>query len=408
MDMKNLLVAQSGGPSVAINATLCGVVEKGLISGVVKHVYGARNGIVGVLAERLVELDDILSDPNKMQLLCQTPSAALGSCRMKLTDWREDEREYEKLLSVFRKFDIGYFVYIGGNDSMDTVHKLSEYCKQKKINDIKIIGAPKTIDNDLCETDHCPGFGSAAKYIAATFSEIACDCQVYAIPSVTIVEVMGRDAGWLTASSALARLNGDTAPDLIYLCETPFCVERFLKDVHEKLSEKAAVVVAVSEGIRNETGNYVADGFQKEGADAFGHKILAGAARYLEEVVREEIGCKVRSVELNLMQRCASHIASVADIYEARLLGAASATHAIEGNTGEMACVKRISDAPYKLEFHFVPIQKIANRVKTVPLSWIHEAGNDVTEEMIQYILPLIQGEMPVTFHSGVPVHFKL
>ncbi len=392
---------------MAINATLCGVVEKGLISGVVGHVYGARNGIVGVLAERLVKLDEILSNPDEMQLLCQTPSAALGSCRMKLTDWWEDEREYEKIISVFRKFEIGYFVYIGGNDSMDTVHRLSEYCKEKKINDIKIIGAPKTIDNDLCETDHCPGFGSAAKYIAATFSEIACDCQVYAIPSVTIVEVMGRDAGWLTASSALARLNGDSAPDLIYLCEIPFNVEQFLEDVREKLSKKSAVVVAVSEGIQNDAGNYVADILQNEAVDAFGHKILAGAARFLEGVVRQEIGCKVRSVELNLMQRCASHIASGADIYEARLLGIASVAHAIEGNTGEMACVRRISNTPYKLKFDFVPIQKIANRVKTVPLEWIHEAGNDVTEDMVQYVLPLIQGELPVRFHNGVPVHLK-
>lgn len=341
--MKNLLVAQSGGPSAAINATLAGVVEKAMTNQNVGKIYGAKNGIMGILTDKLIDLTETLADPETLQLLCQTPSSALGSCRMKLSDWEESTFEYDKILGIFRKYDIGYFVYIGGNDSMDTVHKLAGFCERMRIDDVKIIGAPKTIDNDLMETDHCPGFGSAAKYVAATMSEIACDCNVYAQPSITIVEIMGRDAGWLTASSALGRLNGDSAPDLIYLCERPFLVDRFLEDVREKMAEKHSIVIAVSEGLRNEEGDYVTDSLQNRAADAFGHKILAGAARYLEEILRFEIGCKVRSIELNVMQRCASHVASASDIYESRLIGAAAADYAISGGTGKMACIRRTS-----------------------------------------------------------------
>lgn len=406
--MKNLLVAQSGGPSAAINATLCGVVEKCLADRTIDKVYGAKNGIMGVLSERFIELQDVLADPHSLQLLCQTPSSALGSCRMKLSDWQENTFEYEKIVSIFRKYNISYFIYIGGNDSMDTVHKLAEYCRMEGIDDIKIIGAPKTIDNDLMETDHCPGFGSAAKYVATTFSEIACDCNVYALPAITIVEVMGREAGWLTAASALGRLNGDPAPDLIYLCERPFCVDQFLDDVRAKMAEKHAVVIAVSEGLKNEEGDYVTDSLQNRASDAFGHKILAGAARYLEEILRFEIGCKVRSVELNLMQRCASHVASAADIYEARLIGMAAADYAISGGTGKMAAIRRVSNAPYRIEIDFVDIMKIANQVKPVPDEWINAAGNDVTQEMIDYLLPLIQGELPCTYKNGIPMHLRL
>ncbi|MGN0135128.1 6-phosphofructokinase [Anaerotignum sp.] len=406
--MKNLLVAQSGGPSAAINATLVGVVEKGLSDKKINKIYGAKNGIMGILTDKLIELNDKLADPETLQLLCQTPSSALGSCRMKLSHWEESTFEYDKIIKIFRKYDIGYFVYIGGNDSMDTVHKLAGFCERMHIDDIKIIGAPKTIDNDLMETDHCPGFGSAAKYVATTMSEIACDCNVYAQPSITIVEIMGRDAGWLTAASALGRLNGDSAPDLIYLCERPFCVDQFLDDVREKMAEKHSIIIAVSEGIKNEEGNYVTDSLSDRAADAFGHKILAGASRYLEEILRFEIGCKVRSIELNVMQRCASHVASAADIYEARLIGAAAADYAISGGTGKMACLRRISTKPYRFEIDFVEIDKIANQVKTVPDEWINAAGNDVTQEMIEYLLPLIQGELPCTYQNGIPVHLRL
>ncbi len=406
--MKNLLVAQSGGPTAAINATLCGVIEKAMINTAIEKIYGARNGVLGILSEKLIELKPALFNTTSLQLLCQTPSSALGSCRMKLSDWKENSLEYEKIISVLKKYNIGYFVYIGGNDSMDTVEKLSSYCKAKNITDIKIIGAPKTIDNDLCETDHSPGFGSAAKYIATTFTEIACDCHVYAMPSVSIVEVMGRDTGWLTASSALARCNGHASPDLIYVSEIPFDIEQFLEDLQYKLSERMAVVVAISEGLKNEEGYYIADAMQNQQTDDFGHKILAGTGRFLEEIVRHEIGCKVRSIELNVMQRCASHIASACDIYEARLLGNAAADRVINGFSGEMACIKRTSNKPYQIEVVFLPISKIANRVKFVPREWITEQGNDVTQELIDYVMPLVQGEMPVTYHNGIPVHFKL
>ncbi len=406
--MKNLLVAQSGGPTAAINATLCGVIEKAMINTAIEKIYGVRNGVLGILSEKLIELKPALFNTTSLQLLCQTPSSALGSCRMKLSDWKENSLEYEKIISVLKKYNIGYFVYIGGNDSMDTVEKLSSYCKAKNITDIKIIGAPKTIDNDLCETDHSPGFGSAAKYIATTFTEIACDCHVYAMPSVSIVEVMGRDTGWLTASSALARCNGHASPDLIYVSEIPFDIEQFLEDLQCKLSERMAVVVAISEGLKNEEGYYIADAMQNQQTDDFGHKILAGTGRFLEEIVRHEIGCKVRSIELNVMQRCASHIASACDIYEARLLGNAAADRVINGFSGEMACIKRTSNKPYQIEVVFSPISKIANRVKFVPREWITEQGNDVTQELIDYIMPLVQGEMPVTYHNGIPVHFKL
>ncbi len=397
--MKNLLVAQSGGPTAAINATLCGVIEKAMINTAIEKIYGVRNGVLGILSEKLIELKPALFNTTSLQLLCQTPSSALGSCRMKLSDWKENSLEYEKIISVLKKYNIGYFVYYGSSCVISTI---------ENITDIKIIGAPKTIDNDLCETDHSPGFGSAAKYIATTFTEIACDCHVYAMPSVSIVEVMGRDTGWLTASSALARCNGHASPDLIYVSEIPFDIEQFLEDLQCKLSERMAVVVAISEGLKNQEGYYIADAMQNQQTDDFGHKILAGTGRFLEEIVRHEIGCKVRSIELNVMQRCASHIASACDIYEARLLGNAAADRVINGFSGEMACIKRTSNKPYQIEVVFSPINKIANRVKFVPREWITEQGNDVTHELIDYVMPLVQGEMPVTYHNGIPVHFKL
>ena len=405
---KNLLVAQSGGPTAAINATLAGVIKQAIKEEQIDQVYGACYGIQGVLEQKFVNLTEKVDTEEKLEKLKRTPAAALGSCRFKLNDIKEDDSQYQEIVDILHKMNIGYFVYIGGNDSMDTVHKLAGFCERMRIDDVKIIGAPKTIDNDLMETDHCPGFGSAAKYVAATMSEIACDCNVYAQPSITIVEIMGRDAGWLTASSALGRLNGDSAPDLIYLCERPFLVDRFLEDVREKMAEKHSIVIAVSEGLRNEEGDYVTDSLQNRAADAFGHKILAGAARYLEEILRFEIGCKVRSIELNVMQRCASHVASASDIYESRLIGAAAADYAISGGTGKMACIRRTSEQPYRFGIDFVDIGQIANHVKTVPDEWINEAGNDVTEEMLTYLLPLIQGELPCTYKNGVPVHLHL
>ena len=267
--MKNLLVAQSGGPSAAINATITGVIDAGIESGRVGHVYGALNGIKGVLNENFVNLDEVCDTKEKRDLLAITPAAALGSCRWKLGNPKENAEEFEEIIRILRKNDIGYFIYTGGNDSMDTVYKLSVYCEEHNIDDIKVMGAPKTIDNDLGETDHCPGFGSAAKFIATAFTEIACDCFVYDVPSVTIVEVMGRNAGWLTAASALARIEGRKVPQLIYLCEKAFDEDRFIEDVNEALKKENNIIIAVSEGVKTADGNYVGEETKSGKEDAF-------------------------------------------------------------------------------------------------------------------------------------------
>ena len=406
--MRNLLVAQSGGPTAAINATVAGVLTAASLSGTVDQVLGAVNGIKGVLEERFVNLTDTMNNTADLELLCQTPAAALGSCRFKLKDAGEDESQYREIIRIFRKYEISYFIYIGGNDSMDTVDKLSAYCEKQGIRDIHVMGAPKTIDNDLCGTDHCPGFGSAAKYIGSTFAELERDCSVYDTKAVTIVEVMGRNAGWLTAASALARNNGGDGPDLIYLCERPFELEKFLEDVRECLSRKASVLVAVSEGIRDRGGRYISETVQSGAVDNFGHSYIAGSARVLEDAVRRRIGCKVRSIELNLMQRCASHISSATDIQESRMLGMTACHCALEGKSGLMASVERISDEPYRVRFTAVPVSQVSNREKKVPEDYMNQAGNDVTDKMMAYLKPLIQGESQVIFRNGIPCHIRL
>lgn len=400
--MKNLIVAQSGGPSSAINATVAGVCGFGFKSDKIDKVYGGLHGIKGILEERIVELNDLLDTEEKLDTLAMTPAAALGSCRKKLADYKVDDSEYKKLIDIFRKYNIGYFVYIGGNDSMDTVYKVSEYCALNGVDDIKVMGAPKTIDNDLCETDHTPGFGSAAKYIATTISELGYDGDVYDVPTVNIVEIMGRDAGWLTASSCLARLNGHHVPDLIYLCEKPFSVEKFIDDVNKKIAEKKTVIVAVSEGVKNAEGKYISETGDGK-LDAFGHVQLAGVGEFLKDVVKKEIGCKVRSIELSLMQRCAGHIASKTDITESRLIGYETAKFASEGGSGKMGVFVRNTGKEYGVSIDFVDISKIANKVKKVPLEWINEEGNDVKQELIDYLYPIIQGEVPLQYDNGIP-----
>ena len=406
--MKNLLIAQSGGPTVAINATLAGIMTAACVSGSIDKIYGAVNGIQGVLEEHFINLNELILDTRCVELLCQTPAAALGSCRFKLKNPDEDSSQYEKIVEVLKAHNIGYFIYIGGNDSMDTVDKLSKYLVSHNIDDIKVVGAPKTIDNDLDQTDHCPGFGSAAKYIATTFSELERDCSVYNIPAVTIVEVMGRNAGWLTAASALARLNDERGPSLIYLCEIPFSIDRFIEDVKEELKKHPDVIVAISEGIKDENGRYISEVNQSGATDVFGHSYLAGAAKVLEQVVRERIGCKVRSIEMNLMQRCAAHVASETDIQESKLLGMQAFQCAMEGMTGVMAAVVRVSNDPYEIVFRRVRIKDVANKEKTVPLDWITKDGHDVTEEMMTYLKPLIQGEVNPTYKNGIPEHIVI
>lgn len=406
--MKNLLIAQSGGPTSAINATLAGILQVAQTSSQIDKIYGAINGIQGVLDENFLELGKIIKDTNMITLLCQTPSAALGSCRFKLDNLEKNELQYQKILEIFRKYHIQYFIYIGGNDSMDTVNKLSIYFLQKGIKDIMIMGAPKTIDNDLTETDHCPGFGCAAKYIATTFCELERDISVYPTRAVTIVEVMGRNAGWLTAASSLSRLNGGRGPSLIYLCETDFCIEQFIEAVNTKIREESSIIVAVSEGIHDKEKNYISDQIQGNASDVFGHKYIAGAGRILENIVRKKIGCKVRSIELNLMQRSAAHIASKTDINESRILGMKALQRALEGGTGEMASIYRNSSIPYDISFTTVPVHQVANHEKKVPIDFINTSGNDITEKMVEYLKPLIQGEANIQYENGIPKHLVL
>lgn len=404
--MNNLLLAQSGGPTAAINATLAGVLEMAFKREEVDIVYGAVNGIQGVLEHHIIDMREKIKGEADLKKLCMTPAAALGSCRLKLKRMEEDESEYQKIIQFLQEKEIHYFIYIGGNDSMDTVHKLSLYCEKKGIKDIFITGAPKTIDNDLMGTDHSPGFGSAAKYIATTFAELERDCHVYSLKAVTIVEVMGRDTGWLTASSALSRMNGGKGPDLIYLCEVPFDMNHFIEDVRAKLKIADSVLIAVSEGIKNKEGFYLSQEMQSKTVDAFGHTIISGAARVMESCVRNEIGCKVRSVELNLMQRCAGHLRSGVDIEESKKLGELACKCAIEGQTGIMSAIIRESDAPYEIQYKAIPVDEVANKVRSVPRDYINKEGNDVTDKMLSYLYPLIQGEALVHFHHGIPDYF--
>lgn len=401
----NAVVGQSGGPTAAINATLAGVirgVKEGVHGGCIKTLYGMRNGVEGLLEERLIDLSAYFDTEEKLDLLEHTPAAALGSCRKKLPKMGENDAFYEQMIAIFRKYDIRYFFYIGGNDSMDTVAKLSEYTKNHDY-EMVILGVPKTIDNDLVGTDHTPGFGSAAKYIAVTTQEIIRDCAVYRIPAVTIIEIMGRDAGWLTASSAIGRAVNGIEPDLVYLPERTFDMQAFFKDVRAALAKKPNVVVAVSEGIRFADGHYVGEGTQTGAKDAFGHAYLAGTGKALELAVKAEIGCKVRSIELNLPQRCAAHLASGTDLSEAVVIGRSAVKAASEGVTRQMMTVTRVSDEPYRVEVGHSDVSEIANRIRYVDDAFINADGNHVTDACCQYLLPLIQGEAFCTYENGLP-----
>lgn len=405
MNQSNCMVAQSGGPTVAINASLAGVIAGVRQSGKYDVCYGAINGILGILNERFLNLTEVVNDDEKLERLKVTPAMYLGSCRHKLPNYKDDDSPYVFIFNQFVKMNIKAFFYIGGNDSMDTVLKLSDYAA--KINsDIRIIGIPKTIDNDLCMIDHTPGFGSAAKYIASTMLEVAHDTFIYAVKSVTIVEIMGRDAGWLTASSALARNSYNTAPHLIYLPEVAFDKEQFLNDIREKLKTLNNVIVAVSEGIRDENGDYITA--SKAVADQFGHQQLSGAGKALEFLVKENIGVKVRSVEVNVLQRCAAHMASKTDLDESFTLGKKAVSLAEEGITANMVILERISNMPYQVRYDHAPIAGIANEAKSIPREWINKAGNDIMPELYDYLKPLIQGEITVSYKDGIPVYMPV
>lgn len=405
MNQSNCMVAQSGGPTVAINASLAGVIAGVQKSGRYDTCYGAINGILGILNENYLNLTEAVDDEAKLERLKVTPAMYLGSCRHKLPNYKDDDSPYVFIFNQFAKMNIKAFFYIGGNDSMDTVLKLSDYAAKIK-SDIRIIGIPKTIDNDLCMIDHTPGFGSAAKYIASTMLEVAHDTFIYAVKSVTIVEIMGRDAGWLTASSALARNGYNTAPHLIYLPEVAFNKEQFLDDIREKLKTLNNVIVAVSEGIRDENGDYITA--SKAVADQFGHQQLSGAGKALEFLVKENIGVKVRSVEVNVLQRCAAHLASKTDLDESFMLGSKAVSLAEEGVTASMVTLERVSNTPYEVRYDHAPIAGIANEAKSIPREWINEAGNDILPELYEYLKPLIQGEVTISYKDGIPVYMPV
>ena len=401
--MKNMIVGQSGGPTAVINGSLYGVVSEGFKHPEsIEHVYGMINGIEGFLNNQIMDMHPLLKNGD-LELIRTTPGSYLGSCRYKLPEDLNNP-VYPELFQKFEDYNIGYFFYIGGNDSMDTVSKLSRYAAKIQ-SPIRVIGVPKTIDNDLVETDHTPGFGSAAKFVATTVREIAIDASVYDNKkSVTIVEIMGRHAGWLTAASALARKFEGDNPVLIYLPEVAFNQEEFLEKVKKALETTPNLVVCVSEGINDGNGTFICEFASDVGVDTFGHKMLTGSGKYLENLIKEKLGVKVRSVELNVSQRCSSSCLSKTDLDEADHSGAFAVNAALNGETGKMISFVRTNTSPYELSFSTADVNIICNQEKSVPLSWITKDGSDVTDEFIRYAAPLIQGSVDVPTENGLPL----
>lgn len=399
---KNAVVGQSGGPTAVINASLYGTVYEALNrEDEIGTVYGMINGIEGFLNDQVMDMAP-LEESKELELIRTTPGSYLGSCRYKLPEDLNDP-VYPQLFARFEAYNIGYFFYIGGNDSMDTVSKLSRYA-EKISSDIRVIGIPKTIDNDLVETDHTPGFGSAAKYVASTVREIAIDASVYDNKkSVTIVEIMGRHAGWLTAASALARKFEHDNPVLIYLPETDFDRDAFIEKVRTSLETTPNLVVCISEGIHDNTGTFICEYSNDVGTDTFGHKMLTGSGKYLENLVKERLGVKVRSVELNVCQRCSSSMLSKTDQKEAIASGAYGVKAALNGASGKMVAFERLDGDDYQIDYVLKDVNVICNQEKCVPVTWITADGSDVTEDFIRYARPLIQGEVTVPTEDGVP-----
>nr|WP_294463876.1 6-phosphofructokinase [uncultured Sellimonas sp.] len=402
----NVIVGQSGGPTAAINSSLAGVYRTAKDRGANK-VYGMLHGIQGLMEEKYIDLSEHITNDLDVELLKRTPAAYLGSCRYKLPEIHENREVYEKIFEILDKLDIEAFIYIGGNDSMDTIKKLSDYAIVMGY-PTRFIGCPKTIDNDLALTDHTPGYGSAAKYIGTSVKEIIRDsfCLEYNKGLVTIVEIMGRNAGWLTGASALAKGEDCTGPDMIYLPELTFDLDNFMERIKELLAKKTSVVVAVSEGIHLADGRYVCElGANVDFVDAFGHKQLTGTAAYLAQYVANEIGCKTRAIELSTLQRSASHCASRVDILEAFQVGGAAVKAADEGDNGKMVVLKRISDDPYQCSTEVKDVHKIANDEKLVPREWVNEDGTYVTDDFVAYVKPLIQGDVSPVMVDGIPRH---
>lgn len=403
----NVIVGQSGGPTAVINSSLAGVYKTAKDRGA-RKVYGMLHGIQGLLEEKYVDLSEHIKSDLDIDLLKRTPSAYLGSCRYKLPEIKGNTDFYDHIFEILDKLEIEYFFYIGGNDSMDTIKKLSDYAILNG-STIKFMGVPKTIDNDLAVTDHTPGYGSAAKYIASITKEVIRDGLVYGTKSVTILEIMGRNAGWLTGAAALAKGEDCEGPDMLFLPEIPFDVDEFMKKVEQLQKEKSSVVVAVSEGVKVADGRYVCELTDNiDYVDAFGHRQLTGTARYLAERISREVGCKTRAIEFNSLQRCASHIVGRVDITEAFQVGGAAVKAAFEGETAKMIILKRISDDPYLCVTDLYDVHKIANVEKKVPREWINEAGDYVTPEFVNYVRPLIQAELTPMMVDGLPRHLRL
>ncbi|ADL04851.1 6-phosphofructokinase [Lacrimispora saccharolytica] len=399
---KNAIVGQSGGPTAVINASLYGVIKEGMAQAGVSRVYGMINGIEGFMSDNYMDLSNDLTE-EELELLKLTPAAYLGSCRYKLPD-NLSSPLYPALFEKFRALEIGYFFYIGGNDSMDTVSKLSRYAAHHN-SIIRFIGIPKTIDNDLILTDHTPGYGSAAKYVADTVREIVLDSSVYQQKSVTIIELMGRHAGWLTAASALARKFKGDNPVLIYLPETDFDFERFASDVKAALNKHSTVIICISEGLSDAKGKFICEYADEVRLDTFGHKMLTGSGKMLENFVRDRFGVKVRSIELNVNQRCSGMLASATDIEESVQAGSQGVKAALNGFTGKMVAFCRTGNSPYSMECTTVDVNQVCNQEKLFPAQWICSNGTDVTPDFLEYVLPLIQGEPNRKIENGRPVY---
>ena len=398
------VIGQSGGPSSVINASAYGAIKTALECEEITNVYGMCNGIVGLLNDNLIDMGK--EDPDELALMKYTPSSALGSCRYKLADPDVDETDYIKILEMFKKYDIRYFFYNGGNDSMDTCNKINQYMQSVGY-DCRVMGVPKTIDNDLFGTDHCPGYASAAKYIATSIMEVYQDAHVYDTGMIVVVEIMGRHAGWLAAASALAGEYG-AGPDLIYLPETDFNMPQFIEDVKRVYNEKGNCIVAVSEGIHYEDGGFVSEA-KVAANDGFGHAQLGGLAAILAQVLKEETGAKVRGIELNLLQRCAAHLASETDIEESYMAGKVAVENAVNGINGRMIGFERgVQDGKYACRTKLIPLMEVANVEKKIPREWINEAGNGVNHQFIEYALPLIQGEPDLPKQDSLPRFAKL
>jgi 6-phosphofructokinase 1 len=398
------IFGQSGGPTSVINASAYGVIKTALEAEEITKVYGASHGIVGVLNDELFVMDE--EDPEELRYLLHTPSSELGSCRYKMKDPEVDDTDYKRILEIFKKYNVRYFFYNGGNDSMDTCNKISRYMKSVGY-ECRVMGVPKTIDNDLFGTDHCPGFASAAKYIATSCMEINKDARVYDNKMIVIVEIMGRHAGWLAASAALATAYG-SGPDLIYLPECDFDMDRFLADVDELYRKNGKVFVAVSEGIHYADGSFVSEA-KTSATDGFGHAQLGGLAALLAEIVKNHTGAKVRGIEFSLLQRCGAHVASATDVEEAFTAGKVAVEKAVEGETGYMVAFERqMVDGKYSCAYRLLPLESVANYEKKVPMEWINDTHNGLKQEFISYVLPLIQGEANVPKVDSLPRYAKL